>query len=201
VREIGLLCGTFNPIHWGHLLLAEWTRSQFNLEKVIFVTSGTPPHRHQDLLDKETRHLLVETAIASNPLFEACRMELDRPGPSYTADTIMQLHDEIGSQCRLNLLVGGDNIPHISSWHKSAEIFKRCRLLVAPRATGSVAPTVELQDVESEAINFPQIEISSSSIRQRLRQGQSVLYMVPPEVNQILLKHGYYLQAESGQFS
>lgn len=89
--EIGVFCGTFNPIHLGHLLIAECARDQFGLEKVFFVTSPRPPHRSTDLLDGEARHLMVSAAVADNPHFEASRLELERSGPSYTSETIRSL--------------------------------------------------------------------------------------------------------------
>jgi nicotinate-nucleotide adenylyltransferase len=198
LQEFGLLCGTFNPVHWGHLLIAECARVQFGLEKVLFATSQIPPHRQQDLLDAENRHRLVEVAVAANPHFEASRIELDRSGISYTSDTLEQLNQTYGPAVRWNLIVGGDNVPYIKEWHDSNKIFKLCRVLMAPRQQNSHTPTHaktsnQGQEIANlETIDFPGIGISSSVIRERLRQDMTILYMVPFEVNEILVKNGFY---------
>ncbi len=132
MREIGLFCGTFNPIHMGHLLIAECSRDQFNLDKVLFVTSPEPPHRKIGLLPGEDRHKLVQAAVASNSNFEASRLELERPGPSYTVDTVKQVLAQ-EKNTRVNLIIGGDNLPFLKDWHNSDQLLSLCRLLVVPR--------------------------------------------------------------------
>ncbi len=279
--EIGVFCGTFNPIHLGHLLIAECARDQFALAKVLFVTSPRPPHRRTDLLDGEDRHLLVSAAVADNPHFEASRIELDRHGPSYTSETIRSLSKlfnehsgsderekkleivprdvpQTGQQTRkkshrLNLILGADNIAQISQWHDSHYLLNTCRFLVAPRLVDlthkkqePAAPALREHDPARAAseekgrdqtltneqalaltthdqedgdheplqanldvhlnlmqnlaiphaligtIIFPYVAISSSAIRQRLREGRSVLYMVPKAVNDLLCGKNFY---------
>ncbi len=250
LREIGVFCGTFNPIHLGHLLIAECARDQFSLEKVIFVTSPRPPHRIDELLDGEYRHLLVSAAVAENPHFECSRIEIEREGPSYTSDTVRQLVKEFGgpNKCRINLILGADNIGYLGSWHESSYLLDTCRILVAPRLvnvtqevprssktpatwspmsdshdadltadkSGSILPSYQstrfqpenqvlatisqidlvqnlsLPNTSIETIVFPCVSISSSAIRLRLAEGRSVLYMVPPAVNELLLTRKFY---------
>jgi nicotinate-nucleotide adenylyltransferase len=226
LRELGVFCGTFNPIHLGHLLIAECARDQFKLEKVIFVTSPRPPHRSKDLLDGESRHLLVSAAVADNPHFQCSRIEIERQGPSYTSDTVKQLLTEYrgksGAEWRINLILGADNLSFLRMWHEVDYLLETCRFLVAPRLVdisqgypvsdetnssteengeNSVLATVSqvdlLQnlsspDVAMETIVFPCVSISSSAIRSRLREGRSVLYMVPPAVNELLLTRNFY---------
>jgi nicotinate (nicotinamide) nucleotide adenylyltransferase len=250
LREIGVFCGTFNPIHLGHLLIAECARDQFALEKVIFITSPRPPHRIDHLIDGEHRYLLVSAAVAENRNFECSRIEIEREGPSYTSDTVRQLVQEYGGQneCRINLILGADNIAYLGSWHESSYLLDTCRILVAPRLVnvaqevpglsktstnaaatsgtheadltadklGSVLPSYQstkvqpenqvlatvsqvdlvqnlsLPNASIETIAFPCVSISSSAIRLRLAEGRSVLYMVPPAVNELLLTRKFY---------
>jgi nicotinate-nucleotide adenylyltransferase len=220
VTQIGLFCGTFNPIHMGHLLVAECAGDQFKLDRVIFVTSARPPHRSDVFLPSQARHDMVVKAVSGNSRFEASTIELDREGPSYTVDSIRQFRETYGEGCGLNLLIGGDNIIHLRSWYKVDEIFKSCRLLIAPRFSegpsdgvhatmhdGTNQMTLErplnpLSDLERqvlkgaryEIIQFPFVEISSSTIRKRIQEGRSILYMVPSAVDDIIKRKGYYAE-------
>jgi nicotinate-nucleotide adenylyltransferase len=206
VQNIGIFCGTFNPIHLGHLLAAESARDQFRLDKVIFVTSPRPPHRNDLLLEANERFELVALAVANNPYFEASPLEIERAGPSYTIDTVVHFAELYGSEAQINLLLGADNIMQITTWHRSAELCSQVRFLVAPRfsddtgagecASLNARPPLSSSAISSqckyELIDFPAVDISSSEIRRRLRVGRSVLYMVPPAVNELLLQRGYY---------
>lgn len=203
MREIGLFCGTFNPIHLGHLLIAECARDQFALDKVLFVTSPHPPHRQVGLLPGEDRHRLVEAAVASNPFFEASRLELERTGPSYTVDTVKQIIAD--GTTKVNLIIGGDNVPFLKDWHNSEELLSICRLLVVPRLrylsdahNESVIQTIaesepeQIDGADIRIVDFPGIAISASNIRKRIGLGKTVLYMVPPEVDKLIQSNRFY---------
>jgi nicotinate-nucleotide adenylyltransferase len=222
LHELGLFCGTFNPIHIGHLLIAEAARDQFALDSVIFVTSPRPPHRSSDLLDGEARHMLVSAAVAENQHFSASRMEIDREGKSFTSQTVRQVAQEASEKYgsdkwRINLIVGADNVEYLPTWNDAQYLLETCRFLVAPRmlptvdktdkddsdseTTDSVLATVSKVELPKiltsyadnfETIEFPYVAISSSAIRSRLRTGKSVLYMVPPAVNELLLTRNFY---------
>lgn len=215
MRQIGLFCGTFNPIHLGHLLIAERARDQFDLEKILFVTSPNPPHRQKDLLRAQDRHELVTVAIADNPHFEASDLEFRRDGPSYTIDTVRKTQELFGKEVEVNLLIGGDNLPLIDKWHRAEELLISLRLLVAPRlrllsttdvpTKDQVEPVFEfekpsqfddcyLKKARIAIIDFPGVAISSSYIREQSSQGRSVLYMVPSQVNKIMIQKGHYRQ-------
>jgi nicotinate-nucleotide adenylyltransferase len=197
-RELGVFCGTFNPIHWGHLIMAEMARDQLNLEYVMMITSPSPPHRHTDLLDSEGRFELVAAACLDNPKLFASRLELDRQGPSYTADTVKKIDEDLKDiGVRINLIIGEDNLPYISQWHDAQEIFRLCRLVIAPRDkqphhTDYMLASDLPAGVEAVRLNIPHIGVSSTNIRERVRQGRSVLYLVPPRVEAIIAKKGYY---------
>lgn len=186
--------------------MAECAREQAELDKVLFITSPNPPHRKDDLLEAEHRHELVIAAVADNPAFEASRLELDRTAggaPSYTVDTLLELKallsPEFGDQLGLSLIIGQDNLNYIGQWHRADEIFRLAELVVAPRVKQPAhagAPTEEkLPPPEARVLMLalPHIPVSSSEIRRRLREGRSVLYMVPTEVEKILRRKRYYL--------
>jgi nicotinate-nucleotide adenylyltransferase len=226
LRKLGLFCGTFNPIHSGHLLIAECARDQFSLERVFFVTSPSPPHRQDhDLLDAKARHDMVIAAVAGNPNFEASTVEIERAGLSYTIDTVEHFQN-LYPEAKISLIIGGDNVKHLKDWHRADELFKQCHFLVAPRLVSTSAdpdPAVdpdrsadpetsdapdgcaemtvtkqfkqdafEMLGVPMSVIDFPGIAISASYIRQRLKNNQSVLYMVPLAVDTLLVKNKYY---------
>ena len=201
--ELGIFGGTFNPIHYGHLNIAEFARQKFSLTKVIFVTAARPPHRGLPDIDMHLRHDLVQLAIASNKYFEASTIELGRSGPSYTIDTLESFRTEYGANCRLNYIVGEDNIKGLPTWHRAKELSRICRFLIAPRLGGAVLEE-SLQElrhnfpkVEAAAVNSPIIEFSSTTIRERLTKGQSIKYMVPESVEEKLLSLNFELKIGS----
>lgn len=199
MTDIGIMGGAFNPPHSRHLVVAQRARDQFQLVKVIFVPSGTPPHKKADLLDKELRFEMVAAAVADNPGFEASRIEVDRPGTSWTIDTLHELKKLYGPGVRLNLIMGEDNIHTLKIYERRAEFIGLCRLLVSPR--GSVDPQViqnwrqTLPEADLEAIDCPANGVSSTLIRSWIRNGISVRYLVPPAVHQILESKGHYKPA------
>lgn len=200
MQDLGLFCGTFNPIHLGHLMMAECARDQFQLDKVLFITTPAPPHRPSGLLDAEARHKMVVAAIADNRFFEPSRLELDRAGTSYTVDTVRAVESLYGEDTRLNLIIGEDNLAYLKQWRECAQILTLCRLLVAPRHFPSPNPkyafaspgSKRLPEAAIEMIDFPLVPISASEIRLRLSRGRSVRYMVAPAVDEILIREGYY---------
>lgn len=207
MRKIGLFCGTFNPIHSGHLLIAECARDQFKLNRVFFITSPSPPHRQeQDLLDGWARHSMVSAAVAGNSHFEPSTVELEREGLSYTIDTV-EHYQKLYPNAKISLIIGGDNVKYLKDWHRAEDLFKQCHFLVAPRLISFAKQessseismktlvkkeSVEMKGLRISVIDFPGIAISASYIRGRLKQKQTVLYMVPPDVNKILLDKNYY---------
>lgn len=197
--QLGVFCGTFNPIHLGHLLIAEFAYDQFNLDKVLFIPNSTPPHKQKDILDKESRYELMLAAIEDNPHFEASRIEMDREGPSYTVDTLSELKKIYGEETQLNLIVGQDNLKYLPDWHDAPRLFTLCRILVAARAPDP--DSIEAKDehvipqgANVELIIFPDFPVSSSEVRSRLRAGATVLYLVPPKVNDLLKEKRHYVQ-------
>ncbi len=198
MREIGMMGGAFNPIHTRHLMVAQSALDQFNLERVLFVPSGEPPHKKADLLAKELRFEMVAAAVADNPQFEASRIEIDRPGITWTIDTLKELKDKYGAGVRINFIIGEDNLPILRDYNRRAELLSLCRLLVSPRETASPAQLAEwkriLPEADIEIIDCPANFVSSTLIRTWIRGGKSVKYLVNERVHRILVDRRHYLE-------
>jgi nicotinate-nucleotide adenylyltransferase len=188
--RIGLLGGTFNPVHLGHLLLAETAREQLRLDRVLFVPSRVPPHkRTPDLLPAALRLGLVRLAIRGHHAFAASGLELSRPGVSYTIDTVRALKRR-WPRATLVLLVGADLLR--VRWVAWEELRRLCTLAVASRVGDAPA---RLRGAYRLAM--PPVGISSSDIRRRLRRGQSIRYLVPEAVERSLRAHRAFRRRRS----
>ncbi|MBI5172944.1 MAG: nicotinate (nicotinamide) nucleotide adenylyltransferase [Candidatus Melainabacteria bacterium] len=200
--EIGIMGGAFNPIHSRHLMVAQAAIDQLGLSKVIFVPSGEPPHKKSGMLDKEARFRMVKAACAGNRRFVASRVEIDRPGPTWTIDTLKQFKQEFERKfgpeqtVRLNFIIGEDNLPILRDYDRRAEFLSLCRLVVSPRATCDAAALERWQEVLPEAdiaiLEVPANEVSSTLIRDWIDAGHSVRYLVHEAVYRILMREGYY---------
>lgn len=200
--KIGLIGGAFNPPHLGHFQMAQCALEQFQLDLMIFMPSGTPPHKKIDLLDKELRFALVEAEVkaSSNPRFVASRLEIDRAGVTWTIDTLNELRKIYGTGASLHFIIGEDNINSISRYDRRAELLSACRLLVAPRGDSNISHLAqwkqalpEAGDAGIAAIDCPSNALSSTLVRQSIRQGRSIRYLVPPAVEKLIVDKGLYL--------
>ncbi|MBP9995897.1 MAG: nicotinate-nucleotide adenylyltransferase [Lachnospiraceae bacterium] len=184
-KRIGILGGTFNPIHIGHLLLAQTAYDDFKLDKVMFIPTGISYFKNnQVILDKEIRYQMVNDAISDNPAFISSSVEIDRPGNTYTVDTLHELHKQY-SDTDFYLIIGADSLCQIDQWKDFEEIFKLATILVAVRDD---TDKEKLKDISQkltenysakiEIMESANIEISSSNIRERIRTDKSIKYMV-----------------------
>lgn len=186
-RRIGLMGGTFDPIHFGHLFIAEEARLCCGLEKVLFIPNNQPAHREgkDAFAPAQTRFDLMKTGIADNAYFEASRVEIDRPGPSYAIDTIAQLQAEY-SDAELFFIVGADSINDVLTWHRGAELFELCRFVAASRPGFNLeAAKAKLSARQLERTTFlsvPGLHIASRDLRRRVREEKPIRYLVPDEV-------------------
>ncbi len=184
--RLGMFGGTFNPIHLGHLLLAETARETLTLDRVVFIPSKQPPHkRAAQLLPGPERLKLVELAIQHHPSFVASDIEFHREGPSYSIDTVTALHRQL-PQAKLFLLVGEDMLA--VKWFKWSEIKRICTIVVAHRPGGKPSR----REMGVTWLKMPQMEISSSDIRKRLASGRSIRYLVPSAVQRHIEQHRLY---------
>jgi nicotinate-nucleotide adenylyltransferase len=185
--RVGILGGAFNPPHLGHLVCAQEALVQLQLDKVLFVPVGVAPHRTlDDDPGPEVRLEMVELAIADDEHFTTSRIEMDREGPSYTADTLEQLREE-SPEDELFLILGGDQAAALASWHEPEKVLERATLAVFERLSWGrnaivikIGRLVGARDVRY--LDMPLIQVSSSAIRRRVREGVPIRYLVPDKV-------------------
>ncbi|MDH4300399.1 MAG: nicotinate-nucleotide adenylyltransferase, partial [Dehalococcoidia bacterium] len=194
---IGVLGGTFDPIHMGHLVVAEEARTKLGLSEVLFVPAGQPWLKQDHSITTAAHRVeMVRRAIADNPFFKLNTLEVDRPGPSYTVDTLKLLQDQLGSEASFFFILGRDTLAELPLWKEPRRVLQLCRLVVPPRLGSR-----DLRHLE-EAIpgllerviqlDMPVIGISSSEIRQRIARRLSIHYLVPAEVEQYIAEQKIY---------
>jgi len=192
--------GTFDPVHFGHLVAAEAARHAFNLERVIFVPSGLPPHKAgEHVSDSEHRYLMTVLATIDNPRFAVSRLEIDRPGYSYTVDTVRQLLRLSGPDTDLFFITGADAVLEILTWKEPDNLLRLCRFVAATRPGYPPEQLIRLglqlkrqHEAAIEPLEVPALAISSSDIRQRVREGRPIRYLVPRSVEHYIIRHGLY---------
>jgi nicotinate-nucleotide adenylyltransferase len=195
--NIGVLGGTFDPIHIGHLVVAEEARIKLGLREVLFVPAGQPWLKlGRNITLAVHRVEMVRCAIADNPHFKLCTLEVERPGPSYTVDTLTMLRKQLGSEASFFFILGRDTLAELPLWKEPEKLVQLCRLVVAPRLGSKDLKHLEtaiprLLDKVIQ-LDMPVIGISSSGIRQRIAQGLSIRYLVPAEVEKYITEHKIY---------
>lgn len=198
--KIGIMGGTFDPIHYGHLVTAEAVRQEFGLDKVVFVPSGSPPHKKKiTITPAEHRCAMVELSIATNPFFSLSRVEVDRQGYSYAADTVDSFIAEYGDEAEIYFITGADAIKAIMSWYKIDTLMKKCKFIAATRPGYDFDHDYHLPPKYRERIRplgVPALAISSSKIRDMIGKEKSVKYLVPEPVEAYIKDHKLYLPSE-----
>jgi nicotinate-nucleotide adenylyltransferase len=197
-RQLGILGGTFDPIHHGHLVAAEEAHLQLALDQVCFLPAGNPPHKPNRPISPAPHRLrMIELAIEDKPHFAISRMDVERPGPCYTVDTLELLRAEWGAQPRIVFIMGADSLADILTWYQPQRLLELCELAVVGR------PRVEMDLPRLERqlpgliervhwVQMPCLEISSSDLRARVREGLSISYLVPPAVEAYIKEQGLY---------
>ena len=191
--RLGVFGGTFDPIHHGHLIVAEAARLEAQLDRVYFVLSPRPPHKiAEELTPIAHRLAMLRLAVTENPYFAVSTLELERPGISYTVDTLRQMKrvPEFG-EAALYLIIGMDSLAAFAQWHEPEAITQLARLLVYPRLQASAGVPPELTQA-CQVLDAPIIEISSTLIRRRLQAGRTVRYLMPTSVQEYLEAHHLY---------
>lgn len=181
--RLGIVGGTFDPIHNGHLLLARFVSEEMSLDKVLFIPAATPPHKdhRDDIAPSACRLTMVELALEGIDDFEASRNELDRPGRSYTVDTLRHLHFD-HPDAEFFLIIGNDNTHDLSNWHDPKGILGLCTIVAGSRTIDSGNLGLDPIGARVHVVDTPVIDISSTQIRQRIRAGRPVHSMMPDQV-------------------
>ncbi len=192
--RIGIYGGSFDPVHYGHLLLAESAREQLKLDKVLLMPAATAPHkRGQESAPAKSRIEMLELAIGGHAALEISRLEIDRGGVSYTVDTLSTLRAEHPG-AELILLVGGDTLADMPNWKDPEKVVSLARIAVVDRP-GISMEAVELPGAELLCVEMPRIDLSSREIRSHVARGESIRYRLPRGVEQYILHAGLYANA------
>jgi nicotinate-nucleotide adenylyltransferase len=206
MRSVAIFGGTFNPIHYGHLAAAEEIRTRLGLDKVIFVPSGTPPHKEaEDLASPKQRCLMAEMAVVGNPSFEVSDYEAGKKGKTYSIDTVRHFREALGPEAALYFVIGADMLGELGSWRSLEEILGLCRFVVVQRPgfdvqrildrqilSGPVPAGAELLD-NLLIQETPMLDISSTQIRRRVKELKSIRYLVPESVEQYIHNQRLYV--------
>lgn len=188
--KIGILGGTFNPVHTGHLILAEEARDKLKLDKIIFMPVNIPPHKDSsELITTEHRYEMCVLAVKSNAAFEVSNLEIEREGKSYSVETLKELRRQYGKDAQLFFLTGSDSLKELFSWKDVDDIFKLSQFVVAERP----GYPIEKLPNEVKVVLITPIEVSSSLVRKRVKEGRSIRYLVPDEVREYIVEHNLYL--------
>ncbi|WP_126554275.1 nicotinate-nucleotide adenylyltransferase [Dictyobacter kobayashii] len=202
MRSIGLMGGTFDPIHHAHLIVAEEVRYALNLTEMVFIPAGEPPHKaKRTTAPVQDRLAMVELAVASNPHFSISRIEIDRPGPSYLVDTLRLLKEQWGQDVELCFVIGWDSLEDFPTWYKPAEILEQLNRLVVVHRPGYEDNEAYNQQLEARLpgllqkmclIEVPQLDISSTELRRRIAEDRPIKYQTPEAVEAYIQAHNLY---------
>lgn len=201
VLKIGICGGTFDPVHIGHLAIAELVRNEFKLDKVLFIPSGMPPHKNIEKVTSPTHRLnMVKLAVASNPKFEACSIEVEREGYTYTVDTLKELHRIYPPETEFYYIIGADVVRDLLTWKSTSEVFKLTSFIAIMRPgfvpesfNEKIVTLKSLHEANITTIELPLFEISSTFIRARVKALESIKYLVETSVEEYIVNNNLYL--------
>ncbi len=203
-KRLAIMGGTFDPIHYGHLVTAEAVRREFQTERVLFIPTGSPPHKsNSQVSGTEHRYLMTVLATEDNPFFYTSRMEIDRPGATYTIDTIQELRKICHKDAQLYFITGADAVSDIFTWKEPEKLLTLCHFVAVTRPGYNKNDVLEnarqLNSKYNSQIHFlevPALAISSTDIRNRVKHSKAIKYLLPQEVETYIMKHGLYQEPE-----
>ena len=191
-QKLGVLGGTFDPIHMGHLVLAEQVREKFQLEQVIFIPSASPPHKTEQKLSlAEDRLKMTQLAVDGNPYFSVSDIELKRDGLSYTVETLRELK-ELYKNSEIYFLTGSDVLDEITTWKNPEEVYKLAKIVIGIRPGFDKFNPEDHFAKKSIIVDITGMDISSTQIREKVRKGESIKYLVPSKVEEYIKKKNLY---------
>jgi nicotinate-nucleotide adenylyltransferase len=198
VPRIGVMGGTFDPIHHGHLVAASEVGYFYSLDEVVFVPTGQPwQKKDRQVSAAEDRYLMTVIATASNPRFSVSRVDIDRPGPTYTIDTLRELRSQSRPDAELFFITGADALEKMMTWQDVDELFKLAHFVGCTRP-GHRLSGAGLPDGRVSLIEIPALAISSTNCRERVSQGEPIWYLVPDGIVQYISKNGLYRDGDAG---
>ena len=201
--KLGVLGGTFDPVHRGHIVIAEEAMKRLALDRLLFIPAGQPWMKDESFITlAEHRLAMVRLAIAHKPRLELSTMEIERKGPTYTIDTLVELRDKLGEREEIYLILGWGSLEGFPQWQEPGRIIRLCQLVIVPRP-GYSAPDVKALETKIPGISRrvilldgPVIDISATDIRERVASGLSISHLVPDEVAEYITEHGLYQNRE-----
>jgi nicotinate-nucleotide adenylyltransferase len=192
--KLGVFGGTFDPVHHGHLIVAEYVRERVGLDRILFIPTMISPHKQEATVTSPVHRLaMLREGIKSNPFFQVSDMEVERGGVSFTVDTLRVMGKE-NARDEFFLLIGADNLMEFRSWKDPGEIVKRAKLVVMNRPGFAGAPADPLLPKDIIQCPVPSIDISATEIRRRVKKGLTISYLVPPSVSRYIGRHRLYRQ-------
>ena len=192
--KIAIMGGTFNPIHYGHLISAEEVCDGLGFDLVIFVPSARPPHKdNRDIIDPQHRYMMTVLATEDNPHFQVSRIELDRTGPSYAIETIRQFQANYGDNAEIAWIIGADSLIEFTIWKDFDKLLDICRFIATTRPNYDLSKTPANVYERVELFEITAVDISATEIRQRIREGRTIKYLVPKKVEEYIYQHNLYL--------
>ncbi|HEU5382427.1 MAG TPA: nicotinate-nucleotide adenylyltransferase [Ktedonobacteraceae bacterium] len=200
-KRIGIIGGTFDPVHYAHLAIAEEVYSALKLARMIFVPAGQPPHKMEERITPVHQRLaMLELALASNSHFALSLVDVQRTGPSYTVDTLRLLHQELGPRTELYFVIGGDSLEDLPSWHEPAGVLAQATIVALMRP-GFKEVSGYHEQLEARLpgirqrliiLDGPRMDISSTDLRQRVAESRPIRYQTPEAVEDYIRRHGLY---------
>lgn len=198
--KIGIMGGTFDPIHYAHLATAEYAREKFKLDKILFIPTGNPPHKAKLRTDKVDRYNMVLLATKNNEYFITSAMEINREKRTYTVDTLKELH-KIYPNSEIYFITGADTICDMENWRNVGENFELATFIAASRpgirdseAKQKIEKLKNMYDAKIEEIDAPSLDISSTYIREQIKEKKSVKYLLPEEVQRYINEKKIYIK-------
>jgi nicotinate-nucleotide adenylyltransferase len=197
-KKVGIMGGTFDPIHTGHLVVANEVLNFYGLEEIIFIPAGDPPHKKGTVANSFDRYIMTEMAVLSNNRFKVSDIEIKKSGKSYTLNTLMELTKEY-PDAEFHFITGTDAVIELPSWREPEKLLKLCKFVAVSRpgismgeARDKISEINKMFNSSIELFQAPMLQISSTDIRQRFMDGKSAKYLLPESVEQYIIKNNLY---------